>query len=207
MMRVVVFGAAGRTGRLVVQKALGHGHLVLAALHENPLQIEHASLTKRVGDVCDLEFARSVMPDADAVIYALSSGGGHEVLRAGIANVIHAMAEQDVTKLVALSAAGAFARSDRRLSIGFRLRIATTLRATYDDLEAMEQRIAATDFDWTIVRPYGLDDSSPTGHYRIALDGSLLPNAARISRSDVASVLVKAAETETFYRRTLVVAD
>ena len=116
------------------------------------------------------------------------------------------MAENGVGRLAALSAAGAFARSDRNLSLGFRIQIATTLRTTYDELEAMEKRIAATDFAWTIVRPYGLADTPASGDYRISRDGLLLPKAGRVSREDVAALLLKAVETDTYYRKTVVIA-
>jgi putative NADH-flavin reductase len=206
-MRVAIMGAAGRTGRLVVDKALGHGHDVAALVHRTPLAIENAHLTKVSGDVLDLPSVRKAVAGCDAVIFALSTGSGVRtgVHEAGIANVIYAMAENHVAHLAAISAAGAFDRANRNLSLAFRALIATTLRATYDDLEAMERRIMASDLAWTIVRPAGLSDDPPSGHYRISLDGSILHKARRLSRADLASVLLKAVETDTFYRRTLVV--
>jgi uncharacterized protein YbjT (DUF2867 family) len=65
----------------------------------------------------------------------------------------------------------------------------------------------ASDLDWAIVRPAGLSDGPATGDYRISLDGSIPPKIARIARADVASVLVKALETETYWRKAVVVAD
>lgn len=207
-MRIAVFGAGGRIGQLVVAKALGHGHDVLAAIHKTPLALEHERLVKSQGDVRDLDFVRRVVEGADGVAFALSSGGGarahlHE---AGTANVVQAMAENDVSRLAVVSAAGTFARTDRRLSLGYRAWIAAAMGPTYDDLEAMERRVMATGLVWTIVRPYGLTDDPPTGHYRVSLDGSLLPKASRIPRGDVASLLVKALETDTYYRRAVAVA-
>ena len=207
-MRIAVFGAGGRIGQLVVGKALGHGHNVLAGIHSTSLTLEHERLAKCQGDVRDLDFVRGVVEGADAVAFVLSSGGGvrahlHE---AGIANVVQAMAEKDVSRLAAVSAAGTFARTDRRLSLVYRAWIAAAMGSTYDDLEAMERRVMATGLAWTIVRPYGLTDDPPTGHYRVSLDGSLLPKASRIPRGDVASLLVKALETDTYYRRAVAVA-
>jgi putative NADH-flavin reductase len=206
-MRIAVMGAAGRTGRLAVEKALGHGHDVVAFVHKTQLTVEHPRLTKASGDVLDLPSVRRAIAGCDAVIFALSTGGSTRahVHEAGIANAIYAMAENHVPRLAVISAAGAFDRSSRWLSLGFRALIATTLRATYDDLEAMERRIMATDFAWSIIRPVGLSDQPPTGHYRISLDGSMLHKSRRVSRGDVASLLLKAVETDTFYRRAVVV--
>lgn len=203
-MKLVVFGAAGRTGRLIVERALGHGHAVTAFVHNKPLELEHPGLTRTSGDVRDFEAVSSAIEGHTGVAFALSGAGN---LESGIANVIHAMAEHDVRRVAAISAAGTFARNDRALSLGYRTLIATTQRPVYDDLENMELRLMASDLDWTIVRPFGLADTPASGHYRLSLDGSLLPKAARISRGDVAAVVLKALETDTYRRCAVVIAQ
>ena len=207
-MRILVFGAAGRTGRLIVERALGHGHDVTAFTHTTPLELSHERLTTVRGDARDFSAVEGVMAEQDAVAFALSQGSGDKgVHEAGIANVIHAMAANDVQRLVALSAAGTFARTDKALSLSYRALVATSLRPVYDDLEAMERRIMTTGLEWTIVRPVGLSDDPPSGTYRVSLDGTLLRKASRIARADVASVMVKALETDIYLRRTVVIAD
>jgi len=207
---ILVIGAAGRTGRLIVEQALGHGHSVRAMVRSNGLEMSHERLEVVTGDVLDFEAVSAAVQGADAVAFALGSGGGKDkdvrVFSEGIGNVLHAMALHDVTSLVALSAAGVFARSDSRMSLGFRAMIATVLKPVYDDLERMEQRVAASGVSWTIVRPVGLADTPATGRYRLSLDGTLLPKAARVSRADVAALSLKALESGSFDRVTLVVA-
>jgi putative NADH-flavin reductase len=208
-MRILVFGAAGRTGRLIVEKALGHGHDVTAFIHKTPIAANHERLTSRTGDVRDFEAVNVAVAGHHAVAFALShgSGSGDDTLQAGMANVIHAMAENQVARLAAVSAAGTFDRSSKRMSLSYRAMVAKMLRSTYDDLEAMERRVMASDLDWTIVRPVGLSDDSPTGDYRVSLDGSLLPKTTRIARADVAALVVKALETDTYWRRAVVIAN
>ena len=207
-MRITVFGAGGRIGRLVVAKALGHGHEVLGVVRDKPLALEHQRLTVRQGDVRDIAFVRDVVAGSDGVVFVISGGSGSNagIHEEGIAVLVQAMAENHVDRLAVVSAAGAFARSDRRLSLAYRALIATLMAATYDDLEAMERRVMASDLAWTIVRPYGLTDDPASGHYRVSLDGSLLHKASRIPRGDVAALLVKALETDTYFRRAVVVA-
>ncbi len=103
------------------------------------------------------------------------------------------MAAHDVLSLVAVSAAGAFDRKAPELGMGFRAMMATVLKPVYDDMERMEQRIAASGASWTIVRPVGLTEDPATGHYRLSLDGSLLPKASRVSRADVAALVPQGA--------------
>jgi len=208
-MRILVIGAAGRTGRHVVEQALGHGHDVCALVHTTPLEVRHARLECVTGDVCDFETVNSAVSGSDAVVFAVGAGGGRSVTvySEGIANVVHAMAANDVQRLSAISAAGVFARTDKRLSLGFRTMIATVLKPVYDDMERMEQRIAASGLDWTIVRPVGLSDGPQTGEYRLSRDGALLPKTSRVARADVAALVLKAIETGAFSRHTLLIAD
>ena len=208
-MRVLVIGAAGRTGRQIVERALGHGHDVTAFVHSTPLELANEKLMSVTGDVRDFEAISAAILGKQAVAFAVSQGSesGSDIHQVGIANVIHAMAEHMVSRLAAVSAAGTFARADKNLSFAYRTLVATALRAVYDDLEAMELRIMASDLDWTIVRPVGLTDDPASGQYRVSLDGSLLPKSARIARADVASLVVKALETDTYWRRSVVIAE
>lgn len=208
-MRILVVGASGRTGRHVVEQALGHGHEVRALIHSTDVGICHPRLELAAGDVTRFDDVAAAVEGCDAVVFAVGSGGGRvvTVYSEGIANVIHAMAVSGVTRLAAISAAGAFARKDRHLSAGFKVMIATVLKPVYDDMERMEQRIAATGLDWTIIRPVGLSDAPRTGAYRVSLDGSLLKGSSRISRGDVAALALKAVESGAFVAKTLVIAD
>lgn len=208
-MRILVVGAAGRTGRLVVERALGHGHEVTAFVHDEAMPFERSRLRAVTGDARDFGSVSGAVVghDAVAVTVGRSANSGAGVHEATMANVVHAMAASAVSRLAVVSAAGAFARNDPGLQFMFRAQIATTLRAVYDDLEAMERRVMASDLDWTIVRPVGLSDEPATGHYRVSLDGSIPAKVARISRSDVAAVVIKALETGTYRRRAIVVAQ
>jgi putative NADH-flavin reductase len=204
-VRVVVFGAAGGIGRQIVMQAVGHGHEVTAFVHSTPLDLDLPGLAAVAGDVLDFDAVSAAVEGHDAVFFALNDTGSRGTLSGGIGNVVHAMALHGVRRLVAASAAGTFARDDKRLTFGFRAMLKTVLRAVYDELEAMECRIMASDLDWTIVRPVGLTDDQLTGRYRVGLDGSILPKATRISRADVAALMIKAAAGDTYVRRAVTI--
>jgi putative NADH-flavin reductase len=208
-MRILVVGAAGRTGQQIVEQALGHGHTVRAMVRSTELVLAHDRLEVVKGDALDFDTVNAAVEGVDGVAFAVGSGGGRDirVYSEGIANVLHAMAAHDVSSLVAVSAAGAFDRKAPELGMGFRAMLATVLKPVYDDMERMEQRIAASGVSWTIVRPVGLTEDPATGHYRLSLDGSLLRKASRVSRADVAALCLKALETGSFDRMTLVIAD
>jgi len=49
--------------------------------------------------------------------------------------------------------------------------------------------------------------SDASGDYRISLEGALLPKASRIAREDVAALVLKSLETDTYHRRAVVIAQ
>jgi len=206
-VRLLVIGAAGKTGGHLVEQALGHGHEVTAFIHTTPLAIEHPQLEVVRGDVRDFDAVSAAVTGHTGVAITIGYGGKpvtgmHE---AAAANVVHAMAVSGATRLAAMSASGAFNRTNPNFSLAARAMIAGRSKA-YDDLEAMERRIMASDLDWTIVRPVGLSNDDATGHYRVMLDASIPAKHGRIARADVAAVLLKALETDTYRRKTVVVA-
>ncbi len=208
-MRILVIGGAGRTGSHVIDQALGHGHEVRALQHTTPVSVTHPRLEIVSGSVLDGDVVAAAIETMEGVAFAIGSGGGNPgaVYSEGIANVLYGMALHGATRLAAVSAAGVFSRKDPRISVGFRLMIATVLRGVYDDMERMEQRIAASGVEWTIIRPVGLTDEPATGDYRLSRDGSMLPKASRIARADVAALVLKSIETGSFDRRTLLIAQ
>lgn len=208
-MRIVVIGATGRTGREVVEQALGHGDEVVAFAREpERLGITHSRLTSVAGDVRDLDSLRAAMVGADAVVSVVGERPARntDTFSVGIANMMQAMIEADVPRIVVMSAAGTFHRNDRNLTMGYRLMMKATLGGLYDDLERMEQRVMASALEWTIVRPAGLTDGELTGHYRIGDHGRPLKDGQRISRADVAAMLLKAAATDRWLRKAVTVA-
>lgn len=208
-MRVAIVGASGRTGVHVVEQALGHGHDVTAIVRDvSRLGVRNERLTTDVADVRDLDALRAILPGHDAVLSAIGArpGGKEDLFSAGIENILYAMAESGVPRLVALSASGTFNRTDKNLSLGYRLLLAATMGSLYDDLEEMERRIMASSLDWIIVRPAGLTDGPMTGEYRVGVDGRPLSGGGRISRGDVAAFMLKAAETDHWVRRAVTLA-
>lgn len=206
-MRLAVIGAAGRTGREVVSQALAHGHEVTALVHGGPLDISDPDLRIIDGDVLDFQSVSSAVLGRDAIVFAVPYGreGNRSVLVEGIGNVIHAMATYRVGKIVAISAYGTFNRQDPRLALSQRALMRTTQRAVYDDLEAMERRIMASDLSWTIIRPSGLTDGPLTGDYRVSLEGAVLKGAKRVSRADLAALVLKALSGTTYARRAVTI--
>ena len=108
-MRVIVFGATGKTGRHVCRQALEQGHEV-TAFTRSANWIDHTDSSLRVaqGDVMDAESVAASVAGHDAAIIVLGSNGLRDksTLAVGTKNVLDGMAQHHVGRLVVLSAAG-----------------------------------------------------------------------------------------------------
>ena len=69
-MKIVLLGANGRTGRLVIRQALAAGHTVTGLVRsaDSMTDVRHDRLQIRVGNVSDPAFLKQVLPGHDAVI-------------------------------------------------------------------------------------------------------------------------------------------
>jgi len=207
-MRLLVLGASGRTGRLVVEQALGHGHQVTAFVRD-PSRLDLTSDRLRVitGDATQAADIQGALPGHDAVISALGSGSERpvHVYSDGIANTIRAMTARGMTRLVVLSAVGVGTDGSGLPLAQRALRKLPAMRAICDDMERMEGDLMLSDLDWTIVRASSLTDGPLTGIYRV-VEGAVVPRGSQVARADVAALLLKCAEGELYLRRAVAVA-
>jgi len=196
-MKVIVFGATGKTGQHVLRAALTQGHEVTAfGRSVDRIDIDDPALETHKGDVFDTDSVTSAVAGHDAAIVCLGSTGLRDktTLSAGTAAVIDAMAAHDVQRLVVMSAAGV-GDSWQQIPRSSRLLFRTMLRNVFADHQAQEAIVEQSSLDWTTV----LKDDPATGHYTATNTG---PNT-RINRADVAAALVDQLD-DTTYRRTAI---
>ena len=191
-MKIVVFGANGRIGRLVVRQALAAGHEVTAALRDPAAMDERADRLRLVhGDVRDVASVREAVRGQDAVVSAIGHRERRDVnsiYSVAARNYVEAMSACGVTRLIAVSAF--VAESASRTGFVFRSIIRPLLlEAVFADLEAAEAIYRSSALDWTTVRPSRLTTGTRTGKFRVGVDlrGNLF---SKISRADVADFIV-----------------
>jgi putative NADH-flavin reductase len=113
-MKIIVFGATGKTGRQVVQQALDAGHDVTAFVRDPArLQLDDPRLRVAAGQVTVGQAAVTAAVDGhDAVISALGSSQTLRGMRSPMIMsqatpvIIQAMTETGVDRLVFLSSLG-----------------------------------------------------------------------------------------------------
>jgi putative NADH-flavin reductase len=193
-MKLLVIGAAGRTGKHLVEQALAAGYDVTAYVrHPEALTQRHDRLFVVQGDVLDPVAVSAAVEGKDAVVSALGVKGrdATTVFSAGIANVIEAMKAKGVRRVITISTAGLDSDADvplpQRLVATYI--VARLLRNLYRDQARMEAELEASGTDWTIIRAPLLTDKPAVGTYRVAVGGSL-SRPERISRADLAAYIV-----------------
>jgi putative NADH-flavin reductase len=209
-VRLLVAGAGGRTGRIVVRLALEHGHDVTAFVHEaREAPAPHPHLTVATGDARDPAAVGPIVPGHDAVVSVLSHPGASvvTVFSQGTRALADAAEAAGVRRLVAVSAEPV-GIDPARLPLAFRaVLLLPRLHVVYEDMARMERDLIARDaLDWTIVRPAVLTGLPARGRYRTEV-GDLVAGGVTISRADLAGFLLKVVEGGLHVRERVAIAD
>lgn len=204
---VLVAGATGGTGQAVVEKALVEGYIVRVLVRD----VEKAKrlFTDRVdyveGDVREARSLGSAVRGVRYVISAVGSSGARDpenspelVDFAGVKALAEAAKQANVEQFVLTSSLGV-THPDHPLNQMFDNVLQWKLRG--------EDALRATGLNYTIVRPGGLTNDAG-GQRRIkVMQGDAKDADGRISRADLAAVLVNALGRREAYRTTFEIVD
>lgn len=197
-MRILIFGASGRAGKHVVKAALERGHVVLA-FTRNPVgfPLGHPKLEVARGDVLDYPAVLAAVRGAHGVICALGSANakGTTVLSRGTANIVRAMNEQGLRRLVCLGSAGPSGWGGG----AFFGRVAGPffLRHMMEDRRGQAGVLEASGLDWILVRSARFLDQPATGRYAVTFKR---PAGPGIALPDLAEFLVSELESGAHFR-------
>lgn len=189
-MKLIVFGATGKTGQHVWRIALDQGHEV-TAFTRSPDRIDaNEGLRVVQGDVGDADAVAEAVAGHDGVIVVLGSNGLRDrtTLTSGTSRLVEGMRLHGVERLVVLSAAGV-GESWAQVPLLSRVMFKTLLRNIHADHTAQEAVVRSSGLDWTIVRAAVLTDDPPSGDVTATNTGKV----SRISRADLADFLVREA--------------
>jgi uncharacterized protein YbjT (DUF2867 family) len=189
-MTVLVIGATGSIGHLVVEEAIRQGFTV-RALVRNPGKTRELPAEARVviGDVTQPKTLSDAVDGVDAIVFTLGSDGADKVGAesvdyGGVRNVLRALGKR--TARIALMTA-----------IGVTNRTGTYNRATeaHDWKRRSERLVRASGLPYTIVRPGWFDYNRPDQHRLMLLQGDTRqagdPSDGVVARRQIAEVLVR----------------
>jgi len=200
-IRLFVIGATGRTGRLLVEQALGRGHRVTAFVR-NPASLGPATnLDIVVGDPRNADPLAAALPGHDVVVLTLghSSAGERTLLRDATEAMLSALRRTGIGRTIVVSQGLAFPSGNPIV-----LLLKWVLARILADSIAMERLVQSTDLDWTIVRPPRLKSGGVTRGYRV--HPNALGDRWSMERADLATFLLDEAERGE-YRRAIVGLD
>lgn len=193
-MRIVIFGATGKTGHHLVAQALSAGHEVRAFVRDaSRLPMRHERLQIVEGDVLDTTSVEQAVSNVDAVLSALghTKTSTNDVQKVGTENIVGAMKKSDVRRLISLTGAGVRDEQDEPKLVDkvFGLLLKLLQPAVLKDAEQHTQVIKASGLDWVIVRAPRLTDGPRTGEYRVGYVGK--SSGTKTSREDVAGFILQ----------------
>lgn len=207
-MRIVIFGATGPTGLALLAQALEQGHTV-TAVARNPagLDVHHAQLVVRAGDVLDQVSVERAIANQDLVLWAVGGANApaqrhqpSQVCTLGTQHILAAMQQHAVHRILSLSSWGV-GDSMARVPVHFRYLIfPLILRAELADKAGQEALLRQSDRDWTIIRPSRLTNGSARGRYRSA-EQLAFPWTGHLARADLAAFMLREVAERQFVRK------
>lgn len=206
---MLVLGASGATGRLLVCDASRRGHNVRALARDpSKLNGRRERVSVVTGDVLDPVAVDAAVAGQDAVVWAISARGAgsrrtrRDLCSRGTANVLASMHVRRVRRLLAISSWGV-GESRRRVPPFFRyLVLPLALGGELADKERQEALIRRSELEWTIIRPSRLSKRPRTGAYQ-ATHSLRFSARSSIARADLVDFLLAELSDGSFVHSTV----
>lgn len=200
-LTVLVVGATGSVGRLVIEEALDRGHAVRALVrHPDRAQGLFSQACLVVADLTQPQSLSAAVQGVNAVVFTHGSDGGgksgaEQVDYGAVRNVLHALE-------------GRPARIALMTSIGTTNREGAYNRSTqvHDWKRRGERLVRASGLPYTIVRPGWFDYNDRDQHRLVLLQGDRRragnPSDGVVARQQIAQVLVHSLTSDAAMHKT-----
>lgn len=200
MKKVLVFGANGKVGRILISKLKDSSHFIPKAAIRNKEQIDYFQKMGVGYEIVSLEDSvdqlAAVMKGMDAVVFTAGSGGktGYDMTLAidldGAVKAMEAAEKVGVKRFVMVSAAHADDRSQWETS---------GIKPYYIAKHYADRVLKSSGLDYTILRPGLLLDD--TGSDKITIEHAEARKS--VPREDVASFIVEVLEHDNTIGKTI----
>lgn len=200
-LKVMVVGATGSIGRLVVDEAIRQGHDVRALVRDLRRASQlHKGAQRVVGDLTRPDTLIAAVDRVDAIVFAHGADGGgkvgaEQVSYGGVRNVLAALHGRQVR--IALMTA-----------IGVTNRSGSYSRSTeaHDWKRRSERLLRTSGLPYTIVRPGWFDYNTADQHRLVLLQGDTRqagdPSDGVVARTQIAQALVHSLTLASATRKT-----
>jgi len=190
-MKIAVFGGSGKTGQVLIEKALQRGHQVLA-LARNPKKIalSDANLETRELQLDDQQAIELAIAECEAVISVLGpvdKNDKSKPVSRGVTHIIAAMKKAGIKRYIQVATPSSVdVRDGFSLSIKLqRLLIRTIANYAFNDITTYGDLVRSSGLDWTLVRvPWLKDEKEKTvkvGYVGEGIVGSTLTRESMVA--------------------------
>ena len=189
-MNVLIIGAAGKTGAIVVERAVAAGHVVTAFVRDAATYRAPTNVRVVAGDATDQASVDNAMARQDAVINTIAGKTPYRktTLERSVAGaVVTAMKANGARRLIVISSFGVGDSADQAGWFVNHVVVPTWLRGSTEDKAAAEEIVRARGIRFVIVRPAMLTDDAATGSVKVFQGRN---TAHKITRADVAQFCV-----------------
>lgn len=201
---LVLFGASGRTGVAVLERAAPAGITVRAVVRD-PLRLgrfaDHPNVEIVHASFDDPGSLDGVIASSSSVVSALGPRGldPEGLYTKAFGAITASMQRVGATRFLAVTSSGH--EPDRDFPVFFKAFVKPViLRRIYEDMAAAERLVEAADLDWTIVRPSMFVDHVAAKKYRVA--DRLNPRGGwKISREHTAEFMLDELARPKWIRR------
>lgn len=210
-MRILILGATGRTGKLLLQQALASGYHINVLLRDKSKVALHSALTIFEGTPADKNILANAMDGCEAVLSALNISRTSDfpwsalrtpktLLSETAAHLIDLAPKYGISRVIVISAWGA-GSSRQEIPWWFKWLIDNSnIGIAYRDQEKQEELFEASALNYTIARPVGLVNSLKSKPVRVSLNNIPKPHLT-ISRLDVAKFMLQILEGGQYIRQ------
>ena len=217
-MKILILGATGRTGRLIVEEALKQGHdLNVLVRDKNKISFSSKSIKVYQGTPTRQTDLAAAMQGCDLIISALGIVRASDApwsklispknfISESIKNVIAEADQQNLKRLITVSAWGV-GETKKEIPCWLRWLINyTNLGPVYEEHEKEEKLLANSSLNWTAVRPVALNDSKKIKTLKVSFNNFPKPSL-QISRQSVAKFMVDIVKSDKYDRKSPTISE
>jgi uncharacterized protein YbjT (DUF2867 family) len=211
-MKILLLGATGRTGKLIIEEAIKRGHKI-SAIARNPEKLKDFKIDITQGTPYEYETVEKAITGCEAVINTLNVSrksdnpwaplaAPKDIISKSASNAIKAMKKAGIKRFVALSAIGAGRSWKTAPGILKFIVSISNLRFAFQDHGKQEEILENSAIDYTICRaPMLSDKKNETG--ALATPEENKPATMVLSRNSAAEFFLAIIENNEHIRETI----
>jgi uncharacterized protein YbjT (DUF2867 family) len=217
-MKILILGATGRTGQLLVDEALKNSYDVNVLLRAGgKINNKSEAFTIFQGTPIDEKALRAAMNGCEAVLSTLNISRTSDFpwaplrtpknfLSLVMTNLIELARELQIKRIIVTTAWGVN-ETKKDLPYWFRWLIDySNIGYAYRDHELQEELLEKSNLSWTIVRPVGLTNSTKEKQVLVSINNSPKPQLT-ISRQSVAKFMISALYNELYFKQSPTISE